>query len=176
MDTIINAQISATTAIDRKVKTARDEAVGNIKDIMINTATQEIDYVVLKVDKGFLNLGSKVLALPPESFDFHPAQDDIIIVKESKETLESAPGFDNDSWPTGPQTEFLHTMRTYYSEEPRSLFGRYDQKNRSFYLDEDRIDLGTETIKDKEYGDGFLEKDRRGNRQSDLRRGGNPIL
>lgn len=176
MDTIINAQISATTAIDRKVKTARDEAVGNIKDIMINTATREIDYVVLKVDKGFLNLGSKLLALPPESFNFNPAQEDVVIVSETKETLENAPGFDEDSWPTGPQSEFLHTMRTYYSKEPRSLYGRYDHVNRVYFPDEDRFDLGSETIKDKEYGDGFLEKDRRGNRQSDLRRGGKPIL
>lgn len=176
MTTTINPQISASTAIDRKVKTARDETVGTIKDLMINTTTRQIDYVVLKVDDGFLNLGSKLLALPLESFNLHPAQEDVVIVSETKETLENAPGFNNDSWPTGPQSEFLHTMRTYYSEEPRSLYGRYDQVNRAYYSDEDRFDLDSETIRDERYGDGFLERDHRGTRQSELRRGGEPLL
>ncbi|UZD22907.1 PRC-barrel domain-containing protein [Algoriphagus halophytocola] len=176
MNTTLNSKISATTAVDCKVKTARDEAVGSIKDLMINTTTNEIDYVVLKVDEGFLNLGSKLLALPMESFNFHPVQEDVIIVKETKETLENAPGFDKDSWPSGPQAEFLHTMRTYYSEEPRSLYGRYDHQNAVFYTREDRFDQGTDRIRGEEYGDGFLERDHRGTRQSEVRRGGEPLL
>ena len=177
MKTIRETQISATTSIDCKVKTARDETVGSIKDVMINTITNEIDYVVLKVDEGFLNLGSKLLALPMESFNFHTAQDDIIIVKETKETLENAPGFDNDSWPTGPQNEFIHSVRTYYSQEPRSLYGRYDHQNRRFFtVEEELLAADTNRIRDAKYGDGFLEKDHRGSRQSDLRSGGDPIL
>ncbi|MDR7127906.1 sporulation protein YlmC with PRC-barrel domain [Algoriphagus sp. 4150] len=176
MNTTHNSQISSSTAMSCVVKTARDESVGSIKDIIINTSTGQVDYVVLKVDEGFLNLGSKLLALPFESFEFHPSQEDVVIVKEVKETLENAPGFDNDNWPSGPQTEFLHGMRTYYSEEARSLHGRYDQENESFFSDEDRFDVGSERIRDAQFGDGFLEKDHRGNRQSDHRRGGNPLL
>ncbi len=159
-----------------KVKTARDESVGSIKEFMINTRTGQVDYVVLKVDEGFLNLGSKLLALPMESFNFHTAQDDVIHVKETKETLENAPGFDSNDWPTGPQAEFIHTVRTYYSEEPRSLYGRYDRENRTYFADPDRYDIETDRIRDRSYGDGFLERDHRGNRQSDYRRGGDPLL
>lgn len=171
-----NFQLSASDAISCNVKTARDESVGSIKDIIFNTSTFQIDYVVLKVDEGFLNLGSKLLALPAESFSFHPHQDDVIIVKETKETLENAPGFDSDEWPTGPQGEFLHTVRSYYSAEDRSLHGRYDLDNRAYYVDQDRFDVGSERIRDEKYGDGFLETDHRGDRQSDVRRGGNPLL
>ncbi len=171
-----HSQISCSTAMSSKVKTARDESVGSIKEFMINTTTGQVDYVVLKVDEGFLNLGSKLLALPFESFNFHTAQDDVVIVKETKETLETAPGFDSNNWPSGPQAEFIHTMRTYYSEEPRSLYGRYDQATRRYYNDEDRFDLETDRIRDRSYGDGFLEKDHRGDRQSDYRRGGDPLL
>jgi len=176
MNNLTNSQISCSTAVSCIVKTARDESVGSIKDIMINTSTGQVDYVVLKVDEGFLNLGSKLLALPFESFEFNTAQDDVVIVKEVKETLENAPGFDKDDWPTGPQAEFLHTMRSYYSQEPRSLHGRYDHANRSFYNDEDRLISDTDRIRDEEFGDGFLERDHRGDRQSDIRRGGNPLL
>lgn len=157
------------------VKTARDESVGSIKEFMINTLSGQVDYVVLKVDEGFLNLGSKLLALPFESFEFNTAQDDVVIVKETKETLENAPGFDTDNWPLGPQADFLHTMRTYYSEEPRSLYGRYDHVNRSYYSEEDRFDLGADQIRDRALGHGFLERDKGDRRPSDRRRGEGPF-
>lgn len=171
-----NSQISCSTATSSKVKTPRAESVGSIKEFMLNTSTGEVDYVVLKVDEGFLNLGSKLLALPFESFEFNTAQEDVVIVKETKETLENAPGFDEDNWPSGPQAEFLHSMRTYFSQESRSLNGRYDDQNRSFFGDNERFDLDSSTIRDREFGDGFLETDHRGQRQSDRRRGGEPLL
>ncbi|WP_051315828.1 PRC-barrel domain-containing protein [Algoriphagus vanfongensis] len=164
MNTTLNPQNRVSKIVDCKVKTARDENVGSIKDLMINTSSKKIDYVILKVDEGFLNLGSKLLAMPFESFDFHPNQDDVIIVKESKETLEDSPGFDEDDWPSGPQAEFLHTLRSYYSQEPRSLYGRYDDQNRTFYTEEEVFHENANRIKDASYGDGFLEKDRRSNR------------
>jgi hypothetical protein len=77
---------------------------------MLNTHSGEVSYVVLKINKGFLNLGSKLLALPWESFGLNPAQDDVVIVKESKEALENSPGFDEDNWPTDPQSEFIQSI------------------------------------------------------------------
>ena len=95
--TIVNhSQVSSSYAASCKVKTPRDESVGSIKEFMINTVTGEVDYVVLKVDEGFLNLGSKLLAIPFESFEFNTAQEDVVSVKETKETLENAPGFDEN--------------------------------------------------------------------------------
>ena len=132
--------------------------------------------MVLKIDEGFLNLGSKLLALPPESFEFNPHQDDVIIVKETKETLENSPGFDDDNWPSGPQSEFLHSMRSYYSEESRSLYGRYDRDSRSYSYANDKLGMESDRIADRNQGDGFLESGQGRESQSDRRRGGNPIL
>lgn len=170
------SQISFSTAISCTVKTPSDESVGSIKEFMINTVSGMVDYVVLKIDEGFLNLGSKLLALPFESFEFNTAQEDVIIVKESKETLENAPGFDSDNWPSGPQSEFLNSMRSYYSQESRSLFGRYDHESNSFFAEGDRFDLDANSIGGKRHGNGFLETDHRGDRQTDRRRGGHPLL
>ena len=171
-----NFQLRGSDLISRNVKTARDESVGSIKDIVINTNTSQIDYIVLKVDEGFLNLGSKLLALPFESFGFKPSYDDAIFVRETKETLENAPGFDSDNWPTGPQGDFLHTMRSYYSEGERSLNGRYDLENRTIFNHQDPLDTSADRIREKNSGSGFLEKDRRGDRQTESRRGGEPII
>jgi hypothetical protein len=149
MTTPHHSQISCSTAASCTVKTPSDESVGSIKELMINTSSGSVDYVVLKVDEGFLNLGSKLLALPFESFEFNTAQDDVVIVKESKETLENAPGFDEDNWPSGPQCEFLHSMRTYYSQESRSLHGRYDHENESFFAQDDLSEMESRSIKDR---------------------------
>lgn len=171
-----NFQLRSSDLISRNVKTARDESVGSIKDIVLNASTSQVDYVVLKVDEGFLNLGSKLLAMPFESFNFNPPNGEAALVRETKETLENAPGFENDNWPTGPQGEFLHTMRSYYSAEDRSLQGRYDQENRTIFNHQDNLDVRDDRIKDKRSGNGFLEKERRGDRTFDERRGGDPII
>ncbi|MBN7811875.1 PRC-barrel domain-containing protein [Algoriphagus sp. H41] len=148
MNSTNHSQISCTTAMSCTVKTSSDQSVGAIKEFMINTSTGQVDYVVLKVDEGFLNLGSKLLAMPMESFHFHAAHDGVITVRESKETLENAPGFDEDNWPTGPQSEFIHTLRSYYAEEPRSLFGRYDRENRIYFDQDERFDLDSRTAEE----------------------------
>lgn len=137
-----NSQIRCSTVFASTVETAKQESVGAIDEFMTNIQTGEVDYVVLKVDQGFLNLGSKLLALPFDSFDFSRAESDgIIVVNETKETLENAPGFEGDAWPTGPQPEFLHSIRSYYSGESRSLYGRYDEANRSFRSEGDPFDV-----------------------------------
>lgn len=114
MNTEYDFPISCSTATNCTVKTLRDESVGTIKDLMLDTTTGEVAYVVLSVDIGFLNLGSKLLALPWEAFDFHGHQRDVIIVNVSKEKLKDAPGFETDEWPLGPQNEFISNVHSYY--------------------------------------------------------------
>lgn len=161
-----HSQVRASTASSSDVRTAGDESVGSIKEFMINIDTGQVDYVVLKVGDGFLNLGSKLLALPFESFEFGSAEGDVILVRESKETLRNAPGFDKDNWPSGPQPEFLHDMRSYYSEESRSLHGRYDQQNKGvFNNNQDRLAMNSnsEQTDIQNMGDGFTGRDSRDN-------------
>jgi len=119
MNTQYNFPISSSTAAKCTVKTIRDEPIGTIKDVMLDTETGEVAYVVLAVDSGFLNLGSKLLALPWAAFDFHGHQRDVIIVNVAKEKLENAPGFENDDWPIGPQYEFINNVHSYYGFERR---------------------------------------------------------
>lgn len=121
MNTAYNFPISSSTATNCVVKTIKDEAVGTIKDVMLDTESGEVAYVVLAVDSGFLNLGTKLLALPWEAFDFHSHQRDVIIVKADKDKLENSPGFDQDDWPIGPQLEFIHSVNAYYGFEKRNI-------------------------------------------------------
>ncbi|REG83398.1 PRC-barrel domain-containing protein [Algoriphagus antarcticus] len=122
MNTEYNFPISSSTAANCTVKTLRDESVGTIKDIMLDTETGEVAYVIIAVDSGFLNLGSKLLALPWAAFDFHGHQRDVIVINVEKEKLENAPGFDNDEWPVGPQHEFINKVHTHYGFDRRRAF------------------------------------------------------
>lgn len=106
--------MKTSTIKSATVKNATDEKIGSIEDVMIDTSTGEIAYLVLSVDAGFLNLGSKYFAVPWQAFAFDTAQDDVFILNVEKDKLENAPGFEKDNWPNLPQQEFLTEVRSYY--------------------------------------------------------------
>ncbi len=109
--------LSASSIIGTKVKTPRDENIGEIKEIMLDTATGEVSYAVLSVSTGFLNMGSKYFAVAWKAFYFDTAQDDVIILDVSKERLEKSPGFDKDNWPAHADYEFIDSVYSYYGFE-----------------------------------------------------------
>ena len=117
-DTAINHLVlSASTINGTNVRNRAGEKLGDIKDIMMDTETGKVAYVVLSVDTGFLNLGSKYFAIPWKAIDFD-TEDEVAIVDVNKERLENSPGFDKDHWPAAPQTEFINKVHTYYGYDP----------------------------------------------------------
>ncbi|AWW33250.1 PRC-barrel domain containing protein [Echinicola strongylocentroti] len=106
--------LSSSSLSGTTVKTPQDEKIGSIKDLMIETSTGHIAYVVLEVDTGFLNLGSKYFAIPWQALSLDNHQDEVIILDVNKESLEKSPGFDKDNWPTGPQYDFINKVNAYY--------------------------------------------------------------
>jgi len=119
MNTEYHHPLSSSTAANCKVKTARDETIGSIKDLMIDTENGHVLYVVLEVDSGFFNLDSTYLALPWEAFNFNTKQKDVVMVRVEIDQLEHAPGFDKDNWPVGPQHEFVASVHEYYRFDRR---------------------------------------------------------
>jgi hypothetical protein len=88
---------------------------------MIDTATGRVAYAVLSYG-GFLGLGDKLFAIPWGAFTLDQENEEFIL-DVSKQTLESAPGFDKDNWPdmTNPQWEtqihsFFGVTRPSYEE------------------------------------------------------------
>ncbi|WP_114751059.1 PRC-barrel domain-containing protein [Pleomorphovibrio marinus] len=118
-DELGNLILKASEITGTTVKNPGDETIGDIKEIMMDCATGESAYVLLSVDTGFLNMGSKYFAVPWEAFEFDTIQDDVFILDVDKEKLENSPGFDKDNWPTGPQADFIAKVRKYYGYEGR---------------------------------------------------------
>ena len=118
-DTLSHLVLSASTINGTTVKNTADEKLGEIKDIMLDTDTGRVAYVVLSVDTGFLNLGSKYFAIPWQAIAFDTVHEQVILkVDVNKEKLENSPGFDKDNWPAAPQTEFINKVHTYYGYDP----------------------------------------------------------
>jgi sporulation protein YlmC with PRC-barrel domain len=112
-----HAVLSASSIKGTTVKNAVDETVGEIEEVMMDTQNGKVAYIVLSVNAGFLNLGSKYFAIPFGAFSFKNHQEDVVILNVDKDKLENSPGFDKDNWPTGPQREFINEVNTYYGLE-----------------------------------------------------------
>ncbi len=109
-----NLILSSSSITGSSVKNLKDEKVGEIKDLMIDTESGEVAYAVLSVNTGFLNLESKYFAIPFQAFTFHSHRDEVLTLDIDKERLKDSPGFDKDNWPKGPQREFIDEVNAFY--------------------------------------------------------------
>lgn len=114
----------ADQLINSTVYNAQGEKIGDVKDIVLETSQNRVEYVVLSFG-GFLGIGSDLHAIPWHAFDISTeaavkpdeSSDSAIIpnaieqsassleatpvltLNVAKETLESAKGFDKSNWP-----------------------------------------------------------------------------
>src|SRR5690554_2883193 len=96
----------------RSVVSPQGESLGTIKDIALDLETGGIAYAVLSFG-GFLNVGSRLHAIPWEALRFDVSGDRIVL-DIPKESLENAPGFDEGQWPDHADRTFLDSVYTHY--------------------------------------------------------------
>lgn len=121
---------SASTLSDTIVENKAGEKIGHIKDLMMDTDTGQVAYAVLQVNTGFLNLGSKLFAIPMQTLVFGNG-DEPIVMDISRETLEKAPGFDKDNWPSGPQSDFIDSVYDFYEVQRTDKYASEMASNRN---------------------------------------------
>lgn len=105
--------LSATSLIGDDVRNANGDDLGKIEDLMINTATGKVEYAVLSFG-GFLGIGDKLFAVPLEAMSVD-TDDECLVLNETKERLENAPGFDKDHWPNSADPKWNNEVRSYYN-------------------------------------------------------------
>ena len=108
--------LSATTMIGNDVKNPEGKSLGKIEEIMIDRHTGDVAYAVLSFG-GFLGMGDKLFAVPWRALTVNTA-DHNFILNANEESLENAPGFDKDDWPSSADRSFLDSVFTYYDVEP----------------------------------------------------------
>lgn len=104
--------MGADTLLGNDVYNADDEDLGDIKEIMLDTASGKIAYAVLSFG-GILGMGEKLFAVPWSALTLDTVNKRFTL-NVSKERLENAPGFDKDDWPDMADQRWASTIHGFY--------------------------------------------------------------
>jgi len=108
--------VKASNIIGTRVVDAHSEALGSIKELVIDPRTGRVAYVVMSFG-GFLSLGEKLFAIPFSSFEYDLTNNQYVL-QVPKDRLEKAPGFDADNWPAMSDEQWNRNLHTYYGHSP----------------------------------------------------------
>lgn len=104
--------MGADTLVGNDVFNQKDENLGDIKEIMLDTATGKVCYAVLSFG-GFLGMGDKLFAVPWSALKLDTANKRFVLNVE-KDRLKTAPGFDKDDWPDMADQSWVDKVHAYY--------------------------------------------------------------
>jgi sporulation protein YlmC with PRC-barrel domain len=108
--------MAADTLEGDKVVNSAGEDLGEIKDIMLDVPSGRVAYAVLSFG-GILGMGDKLFAIPWQALKLDP-ENHRFILDADKETLENAPGFDKDHWPSMADQSWATDIHSYYHSRP----------------------------------------------------------
>jgi len=104
-----------TRLVACNVRNAKDEKIGEIKDVVLDEDDNRVAYAVLSFG-GFAGIGEKLFVVPFSSVK-RTSDESIVIMDVTREQLENAPSFTEDSWPDFDR-KFGTTVHEYYKVEP----------------------------------------------------------
>ena len=108
--------MGAETLLGNDVYNLQDEDLGDIKEIMLDMRTGRVSYAVLSVG-GCLGMGEKLFAVPWSALKLDTLNKRFTLNVE-KGRLETAPGFNPDSWPDMADTTWEKSIHDYYGTQP----------------------------------------------------------
>jgi sporulation protein YlmC with PRC-barrel domain len=106
--------VSASELMNYTVQNSQGEDLGEIEDLMVDINNEEIRYAVLSFG-GFLEIGEKLFAIPVTAFTVD-STNEIVTFDVDQETLENAPGFDNNNWPDFANPEWDVPYRDFWQD------------------------------------------------------------
>lgn len=115
------AVLSASTLEGEEIVNLQDEKLGSVKEVMLDTGTGRVAYVVLS-SGGLLGIGDRLFAIPWSALSLD-TENKRFVLDADAERIRNAPGFDKDDWPDMADRSWVDTVDSYYgtsSEVPRS--------------------------------------------------------
>ncbi len=133
----------ASKLIGTNVTNVQGENLGEINDLVINTATGKVDYAVLEFG-GFLGMGEKLFAYPLNQFKPSAKDADKLALNVDKAKLKSSPGFDKKAWPDFNKAEYRTQVDRKYGYESgtKPRFVRASDMLKGDVKDGNRKDIG----------------------------------
>lgn len=106
------ALMGADTLLGNDVYNTEGEDLGDIKELMVDMASGKVEYAVLSFG-GVLGMGEKLFAVPWSALALDTANKrfTLDVVKES---LQDAPGFDKDRWPSMADRTWASGVHEFY--------------------------------------------------------------
>lgn len=104
--------MGADTLIGNNVCNERGDALGEIKEIMLDVQAGRVSYAVMSFG-GFLGMGKKLFAVPWQALKLDTINK-CFILDVDKDRLEDAPGFDPDHWPDMADQAWVEEVEAYY--------------------------------------------------------------
>ncbi len=107
--------MGANTLIGNDVYNHKNDKLGDIKEIMLNTYSGKVCYAVLSYG-GILSLGEKLFAVPWKALILDTVNKRFVL-NVDKVKLENAPGFNTDHWPNMADEQWANIIHSYYDIE-----------------------------------------------------------
>lgn len=95
----------------------KGEEVGAVEGVTVDADKGDIAYVVVS-HGGFLGIGDKLIAVPWKEFRM-TKEEDVLVWDVSEKSLETAPGFDEDSWPNMSDPKWRGPVDAYFRKDKR---------------------------------------------------------
>jgi len=109
--------IRASKLTGMKLQNSKGESVGQINDLVVNPATQRIQYVAVTYG-GFLGMGDKLFAVPMHAIQVKADPENkgqvILVLDVTKEQMKGAEGFDEAHWPDFSNDAFAGEIHKRY--------------------------------------------------------------
>lgn len=110
--------MGADTLIGNDVCNLQNEDIGDIKEIMLDVSSGNIEYAVLSFGS-FLGVGEKLFAVPWSALKLD-TENKRFLLNIDKERLKNAPGFDKDDWPDLADKTLINDLHAYYGTKPNA--------------------------------------------------------
>ena len=104
----------ASKIIGTDVRNTQGEALGDIKELVIDPRTGELSYAVVSFG-GVLGMGDKLFAVPWKALQLD-SKDYTFVLDVRKERLRNAPGFDPDRWPDMANAQWNTAVHRFYGQ------------------------------------------------------------
>jgi sporulation protein YlmC with PRC-barrel domain len=108
------ALMGAHTLVGEDVVNGQNEALGDIKEIMLDMSTGKVAYAVLSFG-GVFGIGEKLFAVPWTALTLDTINKNFVL-NISKEQLKNAPGFDKDDWPDMNDATWAGRVNSFYRD------------------------------------------------------------
>lgn len=106
------ALLSASSLTGDEIVNLREEKLGSVKEIMIDTGTGKVAYIVL-ASGGLLGIGDRLFAIPWNALSLD-TENRRFVLDADIERIRNAPGFDKDDWPDMADRSWSDTVHGHF--------------------------------------------------------------